>query len=163
MHHIYLGIGGNLGDREANLEETRMFIEFNFGDIVQASSIYETAPWQMDDAPSFLNQVLLVSTELKPQDVVTEIQELAIFYGKAPSSREHYQNREMDVDLLFYDDLIMEEEALTIPHPRLHLRKFVLIPLHEIAPDLVHPIFKESVSALLQRCTDESLVRKYGA
>lgn len=157
----YLCIGGNLGDREENLEETRDFVLFNMGDIVAASSVYQTAAWGMEGAPDFLNQVLKIETELTVEALMLEIEELEEFYGRKRSS-EKYLSREMDVDILFYGDEVIETEKIVVPHPRLHLRKFVLLPLNEIDGELNHPVFKKTVAELLKACEDTSKVEVYG-
>jgi 2-amino-4-hydroxy-6-hydroxymethyldihydropteridine diphosphokinase len=158
-HRVFLCIGGNLGDRLANLEETRFFIDCNFGSILQESSIYESPGWQMTDVPAFLNQVLEIETDLTWQALLDEIRELEEFYGK-PKRKDEYLSREMDVDVLFYDDLILSEDEMVVPHPRLTQRKFVLLPLSEIAGELVHPIEKKSVLELLKECDDTSELTK---
>lgn len=157
-HIVFLCIGGNLGERLENLEETRDFLTFNFGDIETASSVYETEAWEMQDAPAFLNQVIRIKTELSVEELLLEIKELEEFYGRERGG-EGYQSREMDVDILFYDDLVREDEKVIIPHPRLHERKFVLVPLAEIAPELEHPKLKKNVTLLLKECEDKSEVK----
>jgi 2-amino-4-hydroxy-6-hydroxymethyldihydropteridine diphosphokinase len=156
-HTVYLCIGGNLGEREANLEETRMFIEFNMGDVLEVSSVYESPAWEMQDEPSFLNQVVKISTDLSPDALLAEIEELEEFYGRERKEGQ-YLSREMDVDILFFDDLIIESEKLIVPHPRMQLRRFVLTPLAEIVPEFVHPVLKITVSELLKNCQDNSVV-----
>lgn len=158
-HLVYLSIGGNLGDREANLEETRMFIEFNMGSIVAESSIYESEAWGMEDAAPFLNQIVKIETELTPEELLIEIAELEDFYGRERTEGV-YQPREMDIDIIFFDELIIETTALNIPHPRMHLRKFVLMPLAEIAPEFIHPILKKDITSLLAGCEDPSRISK---
>jgi 2-amino-4-hydroxy-6-hydroxymethyldihydropteridine diphosphokinase len=156
-HTVYLCIGGNLGERQANLEETRMFIEFNMGDVLEASSVYESPAWEMQGEPSFLNQVVKISTDLSPEALLAEIEELEEFYGRERKEGQ-YLSREMDVDILFFDDSIIESEKLVVPHPRMPLRRFVLTPLAEIAPEFVHPVLKITVSELLKNCQDNSEV-----
>lgn len=159
-HTVYLCIGGNLGDRPGNLAETRDFLTFNFGDIEAVSSIYETEAWGMENAPAFLNQVIRLKTELTVEELLVEIEELEEFYGRE-KSEGGYQSREMDVDILFYDDAVIENEKIVIPHPRLHLRRFVLVPLAELSVDLVHPLLGKSIQTLLAGCQDTLTVRKY--
>lgn len=156
---FFLCIGGNLGDREENLEETRMFLEYNFGDIKSVSSVVESEAWGMTDAPAFLNQVIKIESELNDADLLLEIFELEEFYGRERSGSE-YLSREMDIDVLFIDDEIISTEKLIVPHPKLALRKFVLMPLAEIAPDLIHPVMKKSILDLLDLCPDKSEVKK---
>jgi 2-amino-4-hydroxy-6-hydroxymethyldihydropteridine diphosphokinase len=156
---IYLCIGGNLGEREANLEETLMFLEFNFGDILQVSSVYESDAWEMTEAPPFLNQVVCISTNLNNDELMQEIAELEEFYGRE-RSEDAYLSREMDIDVLFIDDAVIDHPDLIVPHPKMHLRKFVLLPLAEISPDMEHPALKKTISALLDSCPDNSNVRK---
>lgn len=135
-----------------------MFIEFNFGDILEVSSVVESEAWGMDSAPSFLNQIIKIQTELSNKELAEEIAELEEFYGRTRG--EGYQSREMDVDVLFIDNEIADDEFLLIPHPRLHLRRFVLQPLSEIAPTLVHPVIGKSISELLVDCPDKSEVKR---
>jgi 2-amino-4-hydroxy-6-hydroxymethyldihydropteridine diphosphokinase len=156
---IYLCIGGNLGEREANLEETRMFIEFNFGDIVAISSVYESEAWGMQDAPPFLNQVVCIESDLTNGELLDEILELEDFYGRERSEVE-YLSREMDIDVLLIDQEILHDASLHVPHPRMHERRFVLMPLSEIAPDLEHPELKTNISSLLKDCTDKTKVTR---
>lgn len=158
-HVVYLSIGGNLGDRQENLEETLTFIEFNFGDILSTSSVYESEAWNMENALPFLNQVVKIETKLMPTELLQEIEELEEFYGRK-RKKDQYLSREMDVDILFFDDENIETDKLIIPHPRLHLRRFVLEPLTEIAPEMVHPFLKKSMSQLLKECEDKSQIQK---
>ena len=159
LRHIYLCIGGNLGEREANLEEAIDFINFNFGDVLAISSVYESEPWGMTDVPNFLNQVVLVESELSNEELLAEVDGLEEFYGRERSD-DKYLSREMDVDILFIDSEIIEEDHLQVPHPRMSERRFVLEPLAEIASDLVHPELKQSVAELLKACKDQGKVTR---
>lgn len=160
VHDVYLCIGGNLGDRFANLEETRLFIAFNIGDITGMSPVVESEAWGMPDAPAFLNQVVRVSTELEPKALMTEIAELEQYYGRRRSA-EKYLDREMDVDVLSYDQLVSDDPAWLIPHPRMHLRRFVLMPLAALSPDWMHPVVQKTAEQLLTACEDSSKVSVY--
>ena len=156
---IYLCIGGNLGEREANLEEALEFIDFNFGDVVGVSSIYESEPWGMSDVPNFLNQVVHIESELTDKELLMEIADLEEFFGRERSS-QGYVSREMDIDVLFIDGEIISTEVLQVPHPRLSERRFVLEPLAEIAPKFIHPELKQSVEVLFKACTDRGKVTR---
>jgi 2-amino-4-hydroxy-6-hydroxymethyldihydropteridine diphosphokinase len=156
---IYLCIGGNLGEREANLEEAIDFIDFNFGDVVGVSSIYESEPWGMSDVPNFLNQVVHLQSELTDKELLVEIADLEDFFGRERSS-QGYVSREMDIDVLFIDEEVISTEALQVPHPRISERRFVLEPLAEIAPEFIHPELKQSVEILLKACSDKGKVTR---
>jgi 2-amino-4-hydroxy-6-hydroxymethyldihydropteridine diphosphokinase len=146
MPTIYLGLGSNLGDREANLRRALDLL----GERVQVkrtSSIYETEPVGFKDQPQFLNLVCCGTTELSPRDLLAFVKSIEAVMGRLPTVR--FGPRLIDIDILFYDDLVLDEADLVIPHPRLHERAFVLVPLSEIAPDLVHPVLKKTVRDLL--------------
>jgi 2-amino-4-hydroxy-6-hydroxymethyldihydropteridine diphosphokinase len=159
LRQIYLCIGGNLGELEANLEEAIGFIDFNFGDVLAVSSVYESEPWGMTDVPNFLNQVVHIQSELTNEELLAEIAELEEFFGRERSANG-YVSREMDVDVLFIDEEIVESESFQVPHPRIAERRFVLEPLVEIASEVVHPILKLSVAELLKACKDPGRVTR---
>ncbi|HAX71468.1 MAG TPA: 2-amino-4-hydroxy-6-hydroxymethyldihydropteridine diphosphokinase [Anaerolineales bacterium] len=145
-HIVYIALGSNLGNRLSNLKNAIS----NFTpqmDVKKKSPVYETPPWGYADQPSFLNQVVMAETYLEPEDLLGHLKRLETVLGREPS----FQNgpRLIDLDILFYDDIIVDSPPLMIPHPRLHQRAFVLVPLNDIAPDLVHPLFSKSVSEML--------------
>ena len=158
MPKLYLLLGGNLGDRPAYLQQARDKIATAVGPVMRSSGRYETAAWGKTDQPAFLNQVLEVQTELSPEQVLQTIN--AIEYDLGRIRAEHWGSRVIDIDILFYDDLVQQSQRLTIPHPQLHLRRFTLQPLAEIAPQLVHPVLQKSIRELLQECPDKLEVRE---
>ena len=156
---VVLLLGSNLGDRFQNISNAVNAIKEFIGTIQKKSSLYETAAWGITDQPHFLNQVVVVHTILSAQQVIKKI----LFIEKQ-LGRERLVKmgpRIIDIDILFYDDKIIEEENLIIPHPRLQERKFVLEPLNELIPNYIHPILKKSVKVLLQECTDTLNVKKF--
>jgi 2-amino-4-hydroxy-6-hydroxymethyldihydropteridine diphosphokinase len=159
MNQTYLLIGGNVGNRRENLATATTMIAAKVGQILVTSSLYETAAWGITDQPSFLNQVLLVETALDARQVLTAI--LSIEQQMGRKRIEKFGPRTIDIDILFFNDLVMHEDALIIPHPHLHLRRFTLEPLNEIAPKLVHPVFNKSISKLLEQATDPLIVKKF--
>lgn len=159
-NRAYLLIGGNLGDRMRLLQKARQGIEEYIGKIINKSAIYETAAWGFKAENDFLNQVLIVETGLKPIDVLDKCQEIEQKLERVRTG-SGYQSRTMDIDILFFNDEIIQKERLTIPHPKLHERKFTLEPLNEISPDFIHPKLNKSIQQLLSDCIDSSDVRKF--
>ncbi len=159
LRQIYLCIGGNLGEREANLEEAIEFIDFNLGDVLAVTSVYESEPWGMTNVPNFLNQVVHIQSELSNEQLLAEISELEEFFGRERSA-EGYVSREMDVDVLLIDSEVIDTEKFKVPHPHMTERRFVLEPLAEIAPDIVHPLLKKSTAELLKVCDDSGKVTR---
>ncbi len=159
MSAIYLSLGSNIGHREANLERALRLLGEEVK-IHRISSIYETAPVGYADQPSFLNMVCEGETLLDPWELLAFVKGIERRMGRTPNFRNG--PRVIDVDILFYDDRRIASEHLTIPHPRLSERRFVLEPLAEIAPELPHPESGKSVSELLSMLTDSQDVRKWG-
>ena len=158
MNKTYLLTGGNEGDRYLHMQQAKAKIELICGRIIRVSSLYETAPWGKTDQPDFLNQVLLVETPLLPGELLQSIFEIEKALGRKRSLRN--APRTIDIDILFYDTEVIESPGLTIPHPRISERRFVLEPLNEIASDYIHPVLHKSVRQLLLECKDELAVKK---
>ena len=152
MTGIYLLLGSNLGDKVTHLADARKLITQQLGHIQQASSQYHTEPWGMSNAPEFLNQVIVIDSSIDPLEVLDKVLNIEIVLGR--SRKKDYQNRTIDIDLLYYGKLVFEHPSLSIPHPRISERKFVLTPLSEIAPDFVHPVLGLTNQHLLDICTD---------
>jgi 2-amino-4-hydroxy-6-hydroxymethyldihydropteridine diphosphokinase len=151
-------IGGNIGDRLVNLENARKSIEQKCGNIQKQSSIYETEAWGFKDQPAFYNQALCIETALSPQDLMATL--LAIEQAMGRERLMPLGPRTIDLDIIYYNQTIIETPTLMIPHPRLSERNFVLAPLAEIAPDFVHPIHKKTNLVLYNDSTDASIVYK---
>ena len=160
MNKAYLLTGGNLGDREANLKSAIKYIEQYCGTIVQKSSLYETAAWGLQYQPDFYNQVLLINTNLEASNLLEIL--LRIEYKMGRKREIKMGPRTIDIDILFFNDEIIKMPNLVIPHPRMQDRKFVLMPLAEIAPVFMHPVFHKTVIQLLEECTDNLNVYKIG-
>ena len=158
MYLTYLLTGSNEGDRILHMQQARANIELFCGRILQISSLYETAPWGKTDQSDFLNQVLLVETNLGPHPLLHALLSIEESLGRKRSVRN--APRTIDIDILFFDQLILKEPGLEIPHPRIADRRFVLEPLEEISPDFIHPVLKKTIRQLLQECTDELAVKK---
>lgn len=154
-----MGTGGNTGNKQENFDKVYTFIKNELGDIIQPSSVYETSPWGFESKDNFWNQVLRIETTLSPEELLLKIAEIETSFGRNREN-EGYSSREMDIDILYFDDEIINTEKLTIPHPLLHKRLFVLVPLAEIAPDFVHPVLKLSSLEMLNICEDKSEIRK---
>lgn len=157
MAEVYFLLGGNLGDRIVFLQKSQQLLRQEFGQPVLVSSIYETEPWGFDHEQSFLNQVIVCKTNLKPLEVLNKAQAIEEQLGRV-RKKNRYSERTIDIDILFYDRLVIETDRLQIPHPRIRERMFVLAPLLEIAPEFVHPVIKKSVKELKKECLDESRV-----
>ena len=149
---IHLGLGTNLGNRKKNLATSIYLIEESVGKTVAISSTYATQAWGVEDQPDFLNQVIVLETILSPQMVLKLILGIETKMGRKRERK--WYTRLIDIDLLLYGDHIIEEANLIVPHPYIQDRNFVLAPLAEIAPDLVHPVYKETVKELYEKCKD---------
>jgi len=157
MKSVFLGIGSNLGNRENNMQQAVEHISKRVGEVCMTSTIYETEPWGFQSDFAFLNMVIVVETHMSPKELLSEILYIESSLGRI-RNKVHYSSRIIDIDILLYDDVVLSEPDLTIPHPLLHERKFVLIPLCEISSELVHPVLKKTFRELLEECGDTSNV-----
>jgi len=153
MIKLYILLGGNLGDKQQVFSEARAKLNQQVGTITSQSAIYETEPWGFESDDIFWNQVLEISTAFSPDEVLTQTQQIERELGRIRKATQ-YDSRIIDIDILFYGDQIIKLENLTVPHPRIQERKFALVPLCEIASELIHPVFLKSITQLLEECRD---------
>lgn len=159
MAKVYFLLGSNLPDRIYFLQTALKLMESKLGVKIDESSVYETEPWGYNSNSLYNNQVVLFETNLSPSEVLYEILKIEQDLGRNRNA-EIYENRTIDIDILFYDDLIIDEPDLKIPHPRLHLRKFALIPMKEISPDYKHPKINKTITELFKNCSDNLVVKE---
>lgn len=159
MANVYIGIGSNQGDRIKNCDKALRAIT-KFAVIKLISSVYETEPVGIIDQPDFINCVVEIGTRLGPYEFFSNLLDIENKLGRKRVGVGGPRN--IDLDLLLYDDLVVQDDRLTIPHPRAHLRRFVLEPLCEIAPDLIHPILRVTVSKLLNDLENDKRIERLG-
>lgn len=159
-YRVTLLIGGNQGDRVGLLKQACDMIGQQVGDIVQLSSIYESEAWGFEAEQSFLNQAVVVETRLEPHEVLGKALFIETQLGRVRSGNG-YSSRTMDIDILFVDNKCIDTPDLIVPHPRIHQRNFVLVPLCEIMPDYVHPILQKTMSNLLKTSLDKGKIIRY--
>jgi len=167
MNEVFILLGSNRGNREGFLTGALEMISAETGTIRNKSSVYETQPWGFDDPVPFLNQAIEISTELNPSNLLEKLLEIETRLGRIRPIKGcgcavsgNYEGRTIDLDILFYGHKLVFTDDLMIPHPRLHERRFCLVPLDEIAPGFIHPLLKKTISVLLHDCPDRSKVKK---
>ena len=172
IHNTYLLLGGNLGDRLNNLNKTLLLIEKYIGRIISRSSVYETAPWGFKCDKMFLNQLVCVETRVSPRELLSHILKIETMMGRMRKANlptinlrqaGQWDDRIIDIDILFYDEVVLNEEELKIPHPYLHQRRFALVPLAEIVTNMVHPGLNKTIGQLLEECTDNLEVKIFNS
>ena len=158
MYAAYIGFGSNIGDRLAYIQNAIDILSKTEGIILkEISSIYTTDPVGYEEQPQFLNGVAVIQTSLSPLSLLHTLKDIETAIGR--KHRIRWGPREIDLDILIYEDVCVQTEKLVIPHPEMHLRGFVLVPLAEIAPDLMHPVFQVSIQTLRSRLKDGKFVR----
>lgn len=155
----FLSLGSNAGDRKKNMEDACLLIEKAHIKVLRSSSIYETQPVDYLSQPWFLNQMLEVSAGLLPDDLLDVVKKIETKLGRTKSIPKG--PRKIDIDIILAGEFIQQTSRLEIPHPEMHKRNFVLIPLREMAPDVVHPILKKNIESLVKDNDDPSEIRKY--
>jgi len=159
MHKVFILLGSNQGERMQYLNKAKKMVAERCGKILKESFVYETAAWGNSKQASFLNQVINISTDLPADDLMKNLLLIENKLGRI--RKEKFGPRTIDLDILFYDDLVYHSTVVTIPHPAIQDRRFVLIPLVEIAPRKMHPVYLKTVSSLLKECTDMLNVKKF--
>ncbi len=157
-YHCVIGLGSNLGEKARQIKEAVAGIA-QLGTIEKLSSLYKTQPWGNEAQDFFLNAVLSMKTCIEPLDLLGKLIQIEADIGK--EKKVHWGPRKIDLDILYYGQKIILDNSLMIPHPFLHLRNFVLVPMQEVAAELLHPIFRKTTTELLEQCPDDSLVELY--
>jgi 2-amino-4-hydroxy-6-hydroxymethyldihydropteridine diphosphokinase len=157
MKRVFLLTGSNLGESISLLNLGVGYIENELGSIVNRSHIYRSESWGYKSFSYYFNQCIEIETDYEPHTLLEKILEIEAKMGRVRIA-EGYSDREIDIDILFYEDNVIEDGSLIIPHPRIHLRRFALVPMNEIAGDFIHPLLKRSISELLEICPDDSIV-----
>ena len=156
---VFLGLGSNLGNRKNIIEQAIQNIR-TFSEIIKVSPLYESSAWGFNSNNEFINMAIQISTELTAEQLIENILHIEKQLGREQKTTTSYQDRTIDIDILFYGDQILNSENLTIPHPKISERLFVLKPLNDISPNYIHPILNKTISELLAICDDESEIKK---
>tara|TARA_B100001115_G_C15829426_1_gene413588 strand:- start:1499 stop:1981 length:483 start_codon:yes stop_codon:yes gene_type:complete len=159
MNKAVLLLGSNLGDGQLLFQQVISLIHERIGKLEMQSTLYQSPPWGFEHENNFLNQVLILETDLAAGEILQTCLQIEVDLGRKRTT-QRYGARTIDIDVLFVNDEVMQTESLVLPHPRLHLRKFTLLPLLELIPDYVHPTLQKSIQDLLIACEDNSEVRK---
>jgi len=179
MHTVFLLLGSNMGNRLDILRQARTLLNAQVGNLVALSACYESEPWGFEAETWFINQVVQAETMLTPEQLLRAVQHIEQQLGRirsadiktnddkslairhSPRHTGAYQSRPIDIDILFYDHIVVRTPTLHIPHPLLHLRRFTLLPLHDIAPHYAHPLLHQTIAALLTQCDDKGIVKRH--
>ena len=158
---VVLSLGGNVGDVEQTFKNSILDLKVRLGVLVTTSSLYQTKAWGIEEQPDFLNQIIIFSTKLTPYEVLSVCLDIEFLLGRGRKGQGKWQERVIDIDVLFYENDIINTADLKIPHPYLHKRNFVLFPLAEIIPDFIHPKLGKTVEELKNSCDDKLQAAKY--
>ena len=158
-NNVYLLLGSNLGDKFNNLKIAIEELEHKAGKLIASSTVYQTAAWGFEAQPDFVNQAILLETALLPLKLLNTLHEIEQKMGRQPGPK--WQERLIDIDILLFNNEVIDYAFLKIPHPELHNRRFALVPLAQLAPEFIHPVFITSISKLLEACPDQLDVKEY--
>lgn len=161
MALVYIILGGNSNDKACKLEDAVAFLASDLGVVSQVSAVYETASWGYESESTYYNQVVVLNTHFSPMEVLDITQEIECRLGRLSKTVGGvYSDRPIDIDILFYDQEVVEEECLIIPHVHIAARRFVLVPLCDVCPEFIHPQTKKSMQELLLECPDDLMVKR---
>ncbi|MDR0602759.1 MAG: 2-amino-4-hydroxy-6-hydroxymethyldihydropteridine diphosphokinase [Bacteroidales bacterium] len=158
MHKVYFLVGGNVNNTRLKYEQLSILFQKKIGKITASSQFYKSPPWGFNSPNPFINWAVCVETHLTPPRLMKETQHIERLLGRKKNKTVQYEDRSMDIDIIFYDNISWNTEDLHIPHPKMHLRNFVLTPLFEICPFFVHPVMKKDITVLKKECQDNSVV-----
>jgi len=158
MNRVYLLLGSNIGDSRAWIRKAKDLIGEKIGPVSRASALYQTAAWGETRQGDFINQVILVTSDLKPAELMEGILGIETRMGRIRTKKN--APRIIDIDILFYGKAVIREKDLEVPHPRIPLRRFVLVPMNELSPQFIHPVLKKTIHQLLRVCPDKGAVKK---
>jgi 2-amino-4-hydroxy-6-hydroxymethyldihydropteridine diphosphokinase len=158
MKKVYLLLGSNMGNSQIQLKKAKSLINKQAGEIIRESSIYITAAWGNTNQPDFLNQIIVINTTLSPNTLLETTLQIEDTMGRIRTIKN--APRIIDIDIIFYEKEIVNEENLQIPHPLMQERNFVLFPMNELSPQFIHPVFKKTIHQLLSTCKDKLIVKK---
>lgn len=154
-HSVLLSLGGNQKDTKIIFEKSLIEIEQSIGEVIKKSSLYTSEPWGFDESvPLFYNQVIEVLTTCNPEELLKKTQEIETKLGRLLKTKTTYESRIIDIDILFYEQVVINTKSLVIPHYLIHKRRFILLPLLEIHPNFIHPVFQKTINKLLLQCED---------
>ena len=164
MEKCYVLFGSNMGDKDQIFAQACLLFNNRCGQVLEVSSSYESEPWGFEADEWFLNRLIVLETKLDPQHLLDELLEIERELGRVRHpEHQGYDSRTADLDILYYGDRVIHTATLTVPHPRLHLRRFALMPLCEVDPEMLHPVLQLTQAELLQQCPDDCIVREIPA
>ena len=158
MSKTYIGIGGNIGNKEENIRTAINFISKDIAVPEKISNLYLSEPWGFKSEHNFLNCVISIKTNLSPEELLSKTINIENQMKRLRTTSNSYEDRTIDIDLLFIDNKIVDTEKIKIPHPKIQDRKFVLLPMNDIAPDFIHPLNNKTISDLLNECKDKTKI-----
>lgn len=160
MVQVALIIGSNLDDKRSFLDKAVASLKVHLGTLTDLSSIYVSPPWGYESSNEYYNQVLLFQTKLTAEHVLSFCLRIENLLGRKRTTNGSYQDRTIDIDILYYGDQVIDSEQLHIPHPRMHQRKFCLLPLFEVNPDWIHPVLGTDMISLIESCEDNTDLKR---